>query len=226
MNLVGALRPLAVLCGLLLAVCTLAYADNFAALNVTPRGDQTLDLATGVTTLPQGGEIVDTESGLKLEGSFIRYHAGEFIEARGATVHGKFGDLKAAKIYLDAAKQTLQASGGVNFSAQDFNVTAGSLTVYLEPELAFAGEQVHGDKPALEASALLVDSSGRQALLASPYHYQDGPLTLQSQAAGHFLMVRWAEGGSSFSASTEVDPKLLAEFKQYGQGPSRPFPSP
>lgn len=212
MTAMGMLRSAVIFLGLLLAA---AYADDFAALNVTPKGDQTLDLATGVTTLPQGGEVVDTESGLKLTGDFIRYHAGDFIEAKGATVQGKFGDLKAANIYLDAIKQTLQAGGGVSFSAQDFSVKADSLTVYLEPELALAGGQVHGDKPALEASALLVDSSGHRALLASPYRYQDGPLTLQSQTQGHFLMVRWAAGASSFSASTEVDPKLLAEFKKY-----------
>jgi hypothetical protein len=45
---------------------SLALAARFAAFSVEPAGPQRVNLDTGVTTLPQGGVLVDNENGLRL----------------------------------------------------------------------------------------------------------------------------------------------------------------
>ena len=209
------LRPgLFTLLTFLLVPLALAQTTPFAALQITPYGDQTVDLATGVTTLPQGGEIVDQESGVTLSGSLVTYKEGDYVEVTDAEVAGEFGSLTAPTVRLDTNAQTLEATGGVGFEGEGLALRSHTLVLYLEPDIAVAAGGLVSETPALEAAALLVDLQQNAALVVGPYRYENGPLTLQSEAKD-FLSLTWGAEETDFEASSTVDPALYTRLEPY-----------
>ncbi len=199
---------------LLLVPLALAQTTPFAALQITPYGDQAVDLATGVTTLPQGGEIVDEESGVTLTGSLVTYKEGDYVEVTDGEVTGDFGSLAAPTVRLDINAQTLETTGGVRFEGEGLALQSDMLTLYLEPDIAVAAGGLTSETPALEAAALLVDLQQNAALVVGPYHYQNGPLTLQSEAED-LLGLTWGADETDFEASTTIDPALQTRLEPY-----------
>ncbi|ADI14134.1 hypothetical protein [Truepera radiovictrix] len=202
---------------------------DFAALSVRPYGAQDLDLATGITTLPDGGELSLRDLEVTLAGSFVRFLEGDFVEVAGATVTGAFGRLEAPALHFEVASQTLRAEGGVRFesapegdaegtpeSASESTVTlaAETATVFLEQDVAVLEGEVTSSAPALSGARAFVDLAAPQALLVGPYTYQEGPVTLRG-AAGETLALSWDEAGA-VSADTEVPPALLERFAPHG----------
>ena len=192
----------------------LAQTTPFAALQITPYGDQTVDLATGVTTLSQGGEIVDTESGVTLSGSLVTYKEGDYVEVTDGEVTGDFGSLAAPTVRLDANAQTLEATGGVTFEGEGLALRSDTLTLYLEPDIAVAAGSLMSETPALQAATLLVDLQQNAALVVGPYRYENGPLTLQSEVE-ELLSLTWGASETDFKASTTVDPALYTHLEPY-----------
>ena len=178
----------------------------FAALTVIAYGEQHFDLATGITTLPQGGEIVDQEAGVTLKGAFVRYQEEVFIEVEDATLVTPQGEIRAQAVRLDLVRHHLSASGEVRFASEVLAVRADALTVDLAANLVVAEGNVAGDEPSFEAAALVLELAHQQVYLASPYRYRDGPVTLRAEGEGEWLVLRWeeAEGELAFEASTEV----------------------
>lgn len=209
------LRAIVTAC--LLLILSAAWAGTFAALTITPHGPQQLDIVTGVTTLPDGGEVVVAELELTLSARYIRYLDGEFIETREAELAGPFGRLVAEQLYVDLLQQRITASVANLETDDGLALQAGELILDLESQIAHFSGGVSGTAPAFEAAELWVALRERQALLVSPYRYQDGPLTLQQPAPGALLQLvqQAGEGPPSFDASTAVDQKLLALFAPY-----------
>ena len=194
-----------------------AQTGGFAALEITPYGDEVFDLATNITLLSEGGEVVDRESGTVLTGERVRFREGDFVEVEGARVSGDFGVLEAPELYFDLTTQTLTASGGVLFEGAALTLSGERLTLYLEPDIAVAVGGVVGERPALEAGSLLVDLAQNLALLRGPYRYAEGPVTLSGSAESDRLSLGWREeaGETVFEVQTEVDGALLARLEPY-----------
>jgi hypothetical protein len=195
-----------------LLLSPLGFAESFAALTVTPFGQQQFDIATGISTLAAGGQIIDKETNLKLEASFVRYLEGGFIEATGSTVMGKFGTLTAESLYVDVAAQSISASGELHFLYSNLNLTANALNIYLTPDVAVLEGNVQSANPNFSVNKLVIYLKTQQALLVSPYVYQNGPLTLQQDAAGELLQLLPEGSGESLSynASTIISEEILA----------------
>lgn len=181
-------------------------ARLFAALTVIAYGEQHFDLATGITTLPQGGELVDREAGVALTGAFVRYQEEVFIDVEDAALVTPQGEIRAQAVHLDLAAGQLRAHGGVNFVSEALALRADAVTIDLATHLIIAEGNVAGDAPSFEAATLVLELAQQQAYLASPYRYRDGPLTLRAEGAGEWLVLRWeeAEGAFAFEASTEL----------------------
>ncbi len=196
-----------------------AFAGDFAALSVQPYGDQVIDIATSITTLPDGGEVIDRDSGVSLTGAFVRYQEGVFVEASGAEVTGDFGTIAAPEIYLDIDEGVLRASAGVLLLAKDISVNTDALTLYLDAGMAVASGNVVGQKPPLESATLLIDITQETALLLGPYVYQDGPITLRGNAATEQLLLSWTAAASGesvrFEASTVISEDLNKRFSPF-----------
>lgn len=210
------LRRIFLLSALVLCHSGLAWAAplgnpaDFAALTVRPAGPEELDLATGVTTLPEGGEIVYREAGVSLEGSFIRFLEGDFIEVRAATVTGAFGTLSAPALRFEVAAQRLRAAEGATFVGAALELGARSITVLLNDDLALLEGEVVSRTPDLSAERALIDLAAPQALLVGPYTFQDGPVALRGDAQS-LLALRWDVAGA-LEADTQVSAALRGRF--------------
>jgi hypothetical protein len=202
-----------VLLGLVCLWSGLGLAESFAALTVIPTGQQQFDISTGVTTLPEGGRVLDKETGLALEAAFVRYSEGGFIEAAGSTVEGKFGTLTASSIYVDVANQTISASGSLQLNYRLLSLSAERLTIYLQPDIAVLSGNVQSLDPSFSVTKLLINLKTQQALLVSPYVYQNGPLSLQQTSEGQLLQLIPIEG--SYNASTVISEDLQASLAPF-----------
>ena len=186
--------------------------QDFAALNIVPSGPEELDLTTGVTTLPQGGEIGYRAENVTLKGSFIRYLEGDFVEIKGATVTGDFGTLRAPELRFDVGAQTLDAKGAT-FAGEALALTADTLSLSLKDDVAVLEGNVTSKIPELTAARVLVDLTGSQGLLVGPYTYQDGPVGLKG-AADKLLALSWDASGA-LSADSQVPAALQTRFAPY-----------
>jgi hypothetical protein len=185
---------------------------DFAALTVRPNGPEELDLATGVTTLPEGGEIVYRTENVTLTGSFIRFLEGDFIEVEEAVVAGAFGTLKAPELRFEVAAQTLRAAQGATYSGEELELMADTITLNVEADLAVLDGGVSSHSPDLSGARALIDLAAHQAMLVGPYTFADGPVTLRGDA-GELLALRWDAAGA-LSAQTEVPAALRARFAE------------
>jgi hypothetical protein len=201
---------------------------DFAGLSVTPYGQQILDIASGITTLPDGGEIIDRDHGITLSGGFIRYREEDFVEIRGARANGAFGDLSAAMVNVDIAGQSLRAEGDIllssqllgsqgvssqGVSSQGVTLEAQTLRVDLEAATAVVEGGVRSVDPPFEAAALIIDFEREEALLVGPYRYGDGGFTLRSSRSEDLLLLKTTERG--VEASTEIPAALLERLRLY-----------
>ena len=188
-------------------------AQDFAALTIRPDGPEELDLTTGVTTLPRGGEIVYRKEGVTLQGSFIRYLEGDFIEVEEASVKGDFGTLRAPRLRFDVAAQTLAAQGGAAFSGEALELSADTLSLDLVDDVALLEGNVKSTEPELSSRGAVIDLAQPQGLLVGPYSYQDGPVGLTG-AAGKLLALSWDAAGA-LSADSQVPEALQTRFAPY-----------
>lgn len=201
---------------LLLVLSGLAYAapvgdpQDFAALTIRPNGPEQLDLETGVTTLPEGGEIVYRQESVTLRGSFIRYLEGSFVEVEEAIVEGEFGTLTAPQLRFDVAAQTLVAESGATFAGEALSLSADALTLNLADDTAELTGNVQSSDPELVSARALVDLTGSAGVLVGPYEYQEGPVGL-SGAEGKLLSLSWDDVGA-VSAETELPAALQERF--------------
>jgi hypothetical protein len=212
------LWPLALLAALLLAGPALAQdgapGPSVARLTVVPAGEQRLDLATGETVLPDGGTIVDAETGLELEARSIRYVDGAYIEAEDAAARTAGGRLHAPALRIDLQALTAVAPEGVRYRRDGLELRAAAAELRLGPELA-RFDAPRGDDPVLEARALLLDVRSGDAVLLGPYRYTDGPLTLRDEREDAALQLRpatTAEGVPTYRAANEVDEELWSRL--------------
>lgn len=187
--------------------------QDFAALTVRPSGPEELDLTTGVTTLPQGGEISYREEGVTLVGSFIRYLEGDFIEVETAVVRGDFGTLTSPSLRFEFASQRLRAAQGATFVGEALGLGADTIEIDLKGDVAVLSGGVTSTTPELSGEEVLVDLSGRQALLVGPYRYQDGLFALRGDA-GKLLALTWDAAGA-LSAETQVPAAVRLRFAPF-----------
>ena len=184
--------------------------DPVARLTVTPAGDQSFDLLTGETTLPDGGTIHDTESGLVLHADWIAYVEGERIDAVDATAETDAGVLSAPVLRIDVPELTAVASEGVTLDREGITVRADTATLLFGPGLVRFDAPTSAS-PELRAVALLLDAVSGDAVLIGPYRFQDGAFLLSDDRDGVRLQLRPTttdDGVPTYRAANEVDEDL------------------
>jgi len=191
-----------------------AAAAPFAALTVTPAGRQIYDITTGITTLPDGGSVIDQDTGVRLDATELSYVDGSYIEANGATVEGTFGRVQAASVRIDVAKGTLSVPGETSLTRDGLTITAAALQYDASAQVAEFTGPVVGDQPSFHATGLLLDARTGDVLLVGPYSYQAGPITLTSPTHGGRLQLTFhdVDGRPVYDATTEVSKELLERF--------------
>lgn len=189
----------------------------FAGLSVIAYGEQLLDVATGVTTLPDGGEVIDRDSGVALVGAVIRYREGSFIEAEEAAIETPSGRLQAEKVRIDVEAGVLFAEGTASVALEALSASSERLSLDLREEIIVAQGAVTSVAPSFEAAAVVIDMVASRAFLVGPYRYQDDPVSLRGSGDGDLLMVSWSVSNDevSFDVATEFEAGVLARIEPY-----------
>jgi len=194
-----------------------ALAASFAAFTVEPAGDQVVDLATGVTTLPDGGRLVDAEQGLSLEAAYIEYKEGEFVRAKKARlVHGDLR-FEAGRLEYDVKTEQVVLEDGVYFSSKHLkNLRAPRGVLYLKDQVAVLEGGVRSERPAFEAEQMVADTKQGLVLLVGSFRYQDPELgiTLKGQGPTAQLLLRFLKDGE-VEAETEVPAEIYVRLSAY-----------
>lgn len=208
-------RVLTAVLALLLTLPAAFGAEPFASLTVTPTGRQEFDIATGVTSLPDGGVITDQTTGVQLRAGYIEYLAGVFVQAAGAQVNGEFGLVSAEALRLDLEAGVLNADGGISLVRDGLTINAGSLVYYANRQVAVFSGGVVASGPAFQADQLYLDAVTGDVLLVGQYSFQDSLFTMTSPESGGQLELRMVlrDGQPVYDAATEVRPELLARFE-------------
>lgn len=194
------MRRLALLLPLLLAA-------RFATFTVEPYGAQRLNLETGVTTLPQGGVLVDNANGLRLEGRYIEYKEGVFVRARGLRLLSKEETFQAEGLDHDIGKQVARFTGLV-FSNRDFkNVRAKQGVAYFSEDVVVLRGGVQAETPSLEAETLVLNLKTREGLVLGRFVYREGKAVLKGKGSKARLYLVKRE---KLYATTKVPEAALA----------------
>ncbi|WP_243031811.1 hypothetical protein [Thermus altitudinis] len=192
---------------LLLALALLlgpTWGARFASFSVEPFGTQRVNLDTGVTTLPQGGILVDNENGLRLKASYLEYKEGSFVRARGAELLSEGESFVAQSLEHDIPKQEARFTG-LSFSNPDFKgLKAERALALFAHDIVVLKGKVQAESPRLQAETLVVNLKDREALALGSFTYQEGKATLRGQGAGARLYLRFVSG--KVQATTKVPP--------------------
>jgi len=196
---------------------SLALAAGFAAFTVEPEGDQVVDLMTGVTTLPQGGRLVDAERGLALEAAYIEYKEGEFVKARDARLVRGDVRFRAGELVYRAGEERVVLSGGVSLTTPYLEgLSAPRGVLFLKDQVAVLEGGVKSERPEFSAPSLVADTAGGLVLLVGEFSYRDPELgvTLRGQGPEARLLLRFREDGE-VEATTEVPEEVAARLLAY-----------
>ncbi len=211
------LTTVLLLVGLCAAQADVSGSSAFAALTIEPRGDQVYDLATGITTLADGGTVIDRQSGVTLVADSLRFRDGDFIEAQRARLQAAFGAAAAETVKIDIAAGKLHAGGGVILDRDAVHLEAEALEYDSVSELVALVGSVSASGPTFSAERALLDLRTGTMLLIGPYTFRDGLFTLRSPDAGALLELVPVEptepdGAAAYRAASVVAEETLARF--------------
>jgi hypothetical protein len=201
-----------------LFMVTSTFSQEIAALTVNPKGEQQMDISTGIITLPEGGEVIDTERGLKLSATFISYKDGEFIEAKGCTSEGPFGLLEAPELRLEVATNTITATGGISLTKDGLALTADHMTLAMDSSIAVLTGSIKNTAPAFEAASIVIKMGAGYALLTSPFSYANGIASIRQDNPGSLLQLKQIkneDGTFDYRVSATLDEAISTELSPY-----------
>lgn len=193
-------------------LCLAAVAQRFAGFTVQPNGPQEMDLATGITTLEQGGTITDNQRGLKLQAKYIQYKEGEFYKAKEATFKSKDNDFNAANLEFTQKTETLKLSD-LRFSSANLKGISAKQGLFFKEDILVLKGEVRSGQPSLEANTIVVDTDKNQALVLGVFSFKDGTSTLRGQKPDSTLLLNFAEG--KVKTNTKVPADVLSRLKPY-----------
>jgi lipopolysaccharide assembly outer membrane protein LptD (OstA) len=171
-------RPRALVLALAWAACLSVgpvRAATLGAFQINAGGEQSLNLQTGETELPQGGTATDSRSGLTLTGKTISYLAGKHLKASGAMIKLSGGTLNADSAEYDVQSGMLVATGHLSYSGQGIQkLSADQVSLYIASGAVVASGHVRAASPQLSADRIVVLRGGGQVLLSGNYTLNTG----------------------------------------------------
>ncbi len=164
--MLSVLLPLNVLC---------AQAGSAFGLEITPKGEQKLNLATGATEMPQGGTIQDNKTGVKVVAGTISVRSDTItaIDAKLSTRQG--GTLHADNIVYSPKQFQVTATGNLSYSDQRVaGLSARTITVDTRSGAVTAVGDVKTKRPSATADQLVALPTKNQLLLSGDAKIMSG----------------------------------------------------
>jgi hypothetical protein len=188
---------------------------QFAGFTVQPKGNQDFNPLTGVTTLPQGGTLIDATDHLILQAPYISYKQGSFFEAQQATMKGPKALFQAAFMKYQVASQELRMRDLV-YSSKDFpSIQAQEGLAFLKQGYVVLKGKIISKKPSIQAESAVIDTNHHHVLLIGPFIYRQGAEVARGNRANSLLLITF-EGGK-FLLTSQVPPALLHQMEAYSQ---------
>ncbi len=179
-----------------------------AGLVIQPKGDQTVNPSTGVTTLPQGGVVLDNAHGIRIEAAYIEHKRDDFVKATNATIITSGQTIKTPSLNYMMATNRVDITGPLEVSSSDVTgLKADKAVAFLNTERIVAVGNVRSGTPVLAANAIVFDTKKRTAFLYGNYRFEskDGKTKLRQTGADSTLMVSFPKSGNP-SATTKIAP--------------------
>ncbi len=193
--------PFVVLSSLIL---TAALAQ--ARLVIQPKGDQTTNPSTGVTTLPQGGVVIDNAHGIRIEAAYIEHKQGDFIKATDATISASGQTIKTPSMNYAIPRDRVDIAGPLEFTTADVSgLKADKAVVFLGADRVVAVGNVRSSAPVIAANAIVFDGKKRTAFLYGNFRFEskDGKTKLSQTGADSALLVSFPKSGNP-SVTTKI----------------------
>lgn len=153
-----------------------AQAASAFGLQIIPKGEQKLNLATGTTDMPQGGTIRDNKTGLNVTAGNISIRS-DTITATGTTLTTRQGGtLRADSIVYNPKQALVTATGNLNYSDNRVKGLSAQ-TIYVDTRSG-AVTAVGGVKtthPQASAAQLVALPLKNQMLLSGNAQIMSGP---------------------------------------------------
>jgi hypothetical protein len=198
----------------LIAPVFVAVAVAQAGLVIQPKGDQTLNPSTGVTTLPQGGVVVDNAHGIRIEAAYIEHKRDDFVKATNATIITAGKTIKTPSLNYAIQADRVDIAGPLEVSSSDVaGLKADKAVAFVGAERIVAVGNVRSSAPVLAANAIVFDAKRRTAFLYGNYRYEskDGKTKLSQAGNESALLVSFPKSGSA-SATTKISGEDRALF--------------
>jgi hypothetical protein len=179
-----------------------------AGLVIQPKGDQTVNPSTGITTLPQGGIVLDNAHGIRIEAAYIEHKRDDFVKATNATIITSGQTIKTPSLNYAIPSGRVDITGPLEVSSSDVKaLKADKAVAYSSTERVVAVGNVRSSAPVLTANAVVFDTKKRTAFLYGNYRFEskDGKTKLSQTGAESALLVSFPKSGNP-SATTKIAP--------------------
>lgn len=152
-----------------------AQAASAFGLQITPKGEQKLNLATGSTDMPQGGTIRDNKLGVKVVAAVISVRR-DTITASGITLTTRQGGtLRADNLVYNPQQAQVSATGNLNYSdARVKGLSAQTIYVDTRSGAVTAVGNVKTTAPQASAAQLVALPLKNQMLLGGAAKIMSG----------------------------------------------------
>ena len=178
-------------------------------LQISPRGEQNLNLATGATELPQGGTVRDSGGQFTLVADSISLVPGKSLSASGVTLTNRLGGVLRAQhlTYLPKAA-LLTGSGTLSYSDNRFkNLSADTFYLDTRSGVVTAVGAVTASSPAISAAQAVVLPTKSNMLLLSAQLVN----VLGQKVSGDQLLLNLVTG----QTQSPVSAAALAPYQPY-----------
>lgn len=188
---------------ILLTISSFILASALAqgGLVVQPNGNQETD-ANGVTTLTDGGTVIDNVNGISIKASYIKVKEGAFLNANNATIvsNANKQSITASKIDWTFTNDRMVVSGLQNISSNEIKglVTAFAIA-YPKAGLLIAPSKISATNPLVQANSAVLDGKNREVFLNGNYVFQDKG---KAKLTGSMLYIKFDDKGKAISTKT------------------------
>lgn len=167
---------------------------------IQANGDQETD-ADGVTTMSQGGTVIDNVNGITIKGSYIKVKDGAFLNAINATIiTSQAQNITASKIEWNIASDRMALSGPLNVSTSEVkSISSGFAIAYPKAGILVSPGNVSAASPNIRANSAVIDGKSHEAFLSGNYVFQEKG---KAKLEGQMLWIKFNGTGKATSSKT------------------------